>query len=133
MRHPAQPGSWLQTARTLLDGSCDAPLPLEQLAARLGVSRYHLIRAFRRAWGVTPHQYRTLRRIERAQALLANSDLTVTEICFAVGFQSPGSFSALFRRATGQAPHAWREHIRRRDQAIACAIPLCLRIMYAAA
>jgi len=132
MRHPAQPGSWLQTARTLLDGSCDVPLPLEQLAARLGVSRYHLIRAFRRAWGVTPHQYRTLRRIERAQALLANSDLTVTEICFAVGFQSPGSFSALFRRATGQAPHAWREHIRRRDQAIACAIPLCLRIMYAA-
>ena len=132
MRHPAQPGSWLDTARALLDGSSDAPLPLEQLAARLGVSRYHLIRAFRRAWGVTPHQYRTLRRIERAQVLLATGDLTVTEICFAVGFQSPGSFSALFRRATGQAPHAWREHIRRRDRAIACAIPLCLRIMYAA-
>ena len=132
MRHPAQPGSWLHTARTLLDGSCDAPLPLEQLADRLGVSRYHLIRAFRRAWGVTPHQYRTLRRIERAQALLANSELTVTEICFAVGFQSPGSFSALFRRATGHAPHAWREYIRRRNHAIACAIPLCLRIMYTA-
>jgi transcriptional regulator GlxA family with amidase domain len=133
MRHPAQPGAWLHTARTLLDGSCDGPLPLEQLAARLGVTRYHLIRAFRRAWGVTPHQYRTLRRIERAQALLATSDLTVTEICFAVGFQSPGSFSALFRRATGQAPHAWREHVRRRDRAIARAIPLCLRIMYTAA
>jgi transcriptional regulator GlxA family with amidase domain len=133
MRHPAQPDAWLHTARTLLDGSCDASLPLEQLAARLGVSRYHLIRAFRRAWGVTPHQYRTLRRIERAQAMLTTSDLTVTEICFAVGFQSPGSFSALFRRATGQAPRAWREHIRRRDRAIACAIPLCLRTMYTAA
>jgi transcriptional regulator GlxA family with amidase domain len=133
MRHSPQPGAWLHTARTLLDGSLDAPLPLEQLAARLGVSRYHLIRAFRRAWGVTPHQYRTVCRIERAKALLRTSDLTVTEICFAVGFQSPGSFSALFRRATGQAPHAWREHIRRRDRAIACAIPLCLRIMYAAA
>jgi transcriptional regulator GlxA family with amidase domain len=106
---------------------------LEQLAVRLGVSRYHLIRAFRRAWGVTPHQYRTRQRIERAKALLAASDLTVTEICFAVGFQSPGSFSALFRRAAGQPPRAYRLCARRRDHAIARAIPLCLRVMYAAA
>jgi transcriptional regulator GlxA family with amidase domain len=63
MRYPTQPGAWLDTARTLLDGSCDAPLPLRQLAARLGVSRYHLMRPFRRAWGVTPHQYRTVARI----------------------------------------------------------------------
>jgi transcriptional regulator GlxA family with amidase domain len=133
MRHPAQPDAWLQTARTLLDRSCAAPDSLEQLAARLGVSRYHLIRAFRRAWGVTPHQYRTRQRIERAKALLATSDLTVTEICFAVGFQSPGSFSALFRRAAGQSPRGYRLHTRRRDHAIARAIPLCLRVMYAAA
>lgn len=133
MRQPAQPDAWLQRARTLLDSSCAAPLSLEQLAARLGVSRYHLIRAFRRTWGVTPHQYRTRRRIERAQALLATSTLTVTEICLAVGFQSPGSFSALFHRAVGDSPRAWREHARRRQRAIARAIPLCLRVMYGSA
>jgi transcriptional regulator GlxA family with amidase domain len=66
------------------------------------------------------------------QALLTTSDLTVTEICFAVGFQSPGSFSALFRRAVGLSPRGYRLHAQQRDHAIARAIPLCLRVMYAA-
>jgi transcriptional regulator GlxA family with amidase domain len=133
MRYPAQPDTWLYTARTALESSCAASLPQELLACQLGVSRYHLIRAFRRAWGVTPHQYRTRQRIERAKALLATSDLTITETCLAVGFQSPGSFSALFRRAVGQSPRAYRAYAQRRDHAIARAIPLCLRIMYGAA
>jgi transcriptional regulator GlxA family with amidase domain len=132
MRHPAQPDAWLHTARSFLESSCVAPLPLGQLAAQLGVSRCHLIHAFRRAWGVTPHQYRTRQRIERAKALLAASDLTVTEICFAIGFHSPGSFSALFHRAVGQPPRDYRLQARKRDQVIARVIPLCLRTMYAA-
>jgi Helix-turn-helix domain len=93
MRHPAQPDPWLYTARSFLESSCIAPLPLGQLAA---------------------------------------SDLTVTEICFAIGFHSPGSFSALFRRAVGQPPRDYRLQARKRDQAIARVIPLCLRTMYAA-
>ena len=129
-QHPSLPHTWLHTARALIDGSCGAPLPLEQLARRLGVSRYHLIRAFRRAYGLTPHQYLTLRRVERAKGLLATSALTVTEICFDVGFQSPGSFSALFRRAVGQAPRAYRQVAQRRNRAVQRAIPLCYRIMY---
>lgn len=133
MRHPSPPDAWLHLARALLDDSCAEPLPLERVAGRLGVSRYHLIRAFRRAWGVTPHQYRTVRRIERAKTLLASSDLTVTEICLSVGFQSPGSFSALFRRATGRSPRSYRAYAQRRDRTIAHAIPLCLRLMYGAA
>jgi AraC-like DNA-binding protein len=133
MRHPSPPDAWLHLARALLDDSCAAPLSLERLASQLGVSRYHLIRAFRRVWGVTPHQYRTLRRIERAKTLLTSSDLTITEICFHVGFHSHGSFSALFRRCAGCSPHAYRLHARRRDYAIARAIPRCLRIMYGSA
>jgi AraC-like DNA-binding protein len=130
MRDTTQPDPWLHTARTLLDSSCAAQIPLGRLADQLGVSRYHLLHAFRRAWGVTPHQYRTLRRIERAKTLLTSSDLTVTEICFHVGFHSPGSFSALFRRFAGCSPRAYRLYARRRDYALSRAIPLCLRIMY---
>jgi AraC-like DNA-binding protein len=133
MRHPSPPDAWLYLARALLDDSCATLVPLERLASQLGVSRYHLIRAFRRAWGVTPHQYRTLRRIECAKTLLVSGELTITEICFQVGFHSPSSFSALFRRSAGCSPRAYRLSARRRDYAIARAIPLCLRVMYGSA
>lgn len=79
-------------------------------AARVaGLSSFHFLRLFRRAFGETPHAFRTRVRLERACDLLrARRDLTVTEVCLAVGFASPGSFSSLFARHLGRPPAAYQ-------------------------
>lgn len=120
----------LHRARAFIDASYHLPLDLDQIAAQAHCSRFHLIRLFRRDLDQTPHQYLTQRRIERARALLADGDLAVTEVCFAVGFRSVGSFSALFRRRVGTAPSAYRTealHARERARIAARvpAIPIC--------
>lgn len=66
------------------------------------------MREFRRAFGDTPHRYLTRRRIELAKALLETTTMSVTDVCFAVGFQSPSSFSGLFRRYAGSPPSRYR-------------------------
>ncbi len=95
----------LVLARAFIDEHYDLPLDLEQIAGQASFSRYHFLRLFRGAFDQTPHQYLTQRRIAKAKELLAASDMSVTEVCFAVGFDSLGSFSALFRRHIGHAPH----------------------------
>jgi AraC-like DNA-binding protein len=92
-----------------------------------GLSRFHFIRAFRTVAGTTPHQYLRDRRLERARELLVTTPLPITEICDAVGFQSLGSFSTLFRRATGENPAAYRAKRRRNVY-----IPACFVRMYRA-
>ncbi|HVN09248.1 MAG TPA: AraC family transcriptional regulator [Patescibacteria group bacterium] len=80
-----------------------------QAAARAAcLSPYHFHRSFLRAFGLTPHRFLTRYRLERARRLLATTDRTVTEICLECGFESPGSFSALFSRHFGQSPLAFR-------------------------
>ena len=69
------------------------------------------LRLFRSTFDQTPHQYLVQRRIERAKALLAAGDLSITEVCFAVGFQSLGSFSALFHRCAGYPPKEYRARV----------------------
>jgi AraC-like DNA-binding protein len=118
----------LRRARAFIDTSYHLPLDLGQIADQAFCSRYHVIRLFREAFAQTPHQYLTQRRIERAKVLLASSDLTITAICFAVGFQSVGSFSALFRRHVGFSPGAYRDRERRRAK---CAyVPGCFLTMF---
>jgi transcriptional regulator GlxA family with amidase domain len=85
------------------------PLTLGDLASLVGMSKFHLVRAFRRAYGETPIRYLTRRRIERAQDLLRHANLSVTEICMAVGFASLGSFSSRFRELVGESPSAYRD------------------------
>ena len=92
-----------------------------------GQSSFHFIRAFRAATGHTPHQYVRSRRIARAQELLVTTPLPVTEICEAVGFQSLGSFSAIFRRLSGESPTEYRAKRRRSPY-----IPTCFIRMYRA-
>ena len=75
--------------------------------------RYVLLRLFKQAFGRTPHQFLTHRRIERAKHLLARTERPVTEICLDVGFESLGSFSHLFRRETGASPTAYRRQAPR--------------------
>jgi AraC-like DNA-binding protein len=84
------------------------PVCLSELAALAGMSKFHLVRSFRAAYGETPIRYLNRRRIERAQDLLRHANLTVTEICMAVGFASLGSFSSKFTELVGESPVAYR-------------------------
>ena len=98
----------LERARALIDAQFQEPLDLDELARVAHFSRYYFLRAFRRAFHATPHEYLTRKRIERAKELLAASELTVTEICFEVGFESLGSFSTLFHKIVGWSPSIYR-------------------------
>jgi len=78
------------------------------MAAAAGLSRAHFSREFRRAFGDSPHAYLLTRRLERAAALLRNTDRSVADICLSVGLQSIGSFTTSFTRAFGRSPSAYR-------------------------
>jgi AraC-like DNA-binding protein len=96
-------------ARRYIDECYDLPLDLADISKQACLSRYHFLRLFRAAFETTPHQYLMRRRIEKAKELLRSGTSSVTEVCFEVGFQSLGSFSALFRRCVGDAPVTYRE------------------------
>ncbi|WP_433203890.1 helix-turn-helix transcriptional regulator [Dactylosporangium sp. CS-047395] len=108
MTVPADLLPHLRRARDHLDRHYPEPLDLDGVAAVAGVSKYHFIRCFEGAYGETPMRYLTRRRIERAQDLLRSANLTVTEVCMAVGFTSLGSFSAKFTRLVGESPAVYR-------------------------
>jgi AraC-like DNA-binding protein len=82
---------------------------VREVARRVAISPFHFIRLFESVFGVTPHQFRTRARIERAKELLASGARTVTDVCMEVGFSSVGSFSSLFARRVGATPSAYRE------------------------
>jgi AraC-like DNA-binding protein len=103
----------LMRARRFIDECYDLPLDLAQIAHQASFSRYHFLRLFRTTFNQTPHQYLVERRMERAKALLVRGELSVTEVCFAVGFQSVGSFSTLFRRYAGYPPKYYRARMFR--------------------
>ena len=92
-----------------MDRNFSDPLDLEMLAEVAGVSKYHFARTFEAAYGETPIRYLTRRRIERAQDLLRSANLTVTEVCMAVGFSSLGSFSSRFSQLVGESPATYRD------------------------
>ena len=98
----------LRRARDLIDLRYAEPLDLDALAREAGYSKFHFARAFAAAYGETPRAYLTRRRLERAKTLLRSANLTVTEVCFAVGFESLGSFSSLFRRVVGETPSGYQ-------------------------
>ena len=106
MTGPAVPAVFhIRRARDLIDRHFAEPLDLDAMARTAGFSRYHFARGFKAAYGETPGQYLTRRRLERAQDLLRSADLTVTEICHLVGFSSLGSFSARFTELVGGLAH----------------------------
>jgi AraC-like DNA-binding protein len=90
-----------------LHASAGARIGLAEIAREACLSPYHLHRAFTRAFGQTPSQYRTGLRLSRARRLLETAQLSVTEVCGAVGFESAASFSSLFRRVYGEPPSAF--------------------------
>jgi AraC-like DNA-binding protein len=98
----------LLRAKDLADARYVEPLAVADLARSAGLSPAHFSREFRRAFGESPHQYLLTRRLERAAALLRDTDRSVMEICLAVGLSSVGSFTTSFRRMYGTTPLAYR-------------------------
>jgi AraC-like DNA-binding protein len=98
----------LRRVRDRIDRDYAEPFDLPALARMAHMSEGHFSRRFRAAFGETPHGYLMTRRIERAMALLRRDDLSVTEVCFAVGFSSLGSFSTRFTQLVGVTPSAYR-------------------------
>lgn len=98
----------LRRVRDRIDREHARPLDVEALARGVNMSAGHLSRQFRRAYGESPYSYLMTRRIERAMALLRRGDLTVTEVCFAVGCASLGTFSTRFTELVGMPPSTYR-------------------------
>jgi AraC-like DNA-binding protein len=105
----APPARHLLRAKDLADARYAERIGVDQMAAAAGLSRAYFSREFRRAFGESPHSYLLTRRLERAAALLRNTDRSVAEICFDVGLTSVGSFTTSFKRNFGKAPAAYRE------------------------
>src|SRR5881227_2172532 len=102
------PARHLLRAKDLADARYAQPLDVDDMAGAAGLSRAHFSREFRRTFGESPHGYLLTRRLERAAALLRNTDRSVAEICFSVGLQSVGSFTSSFTRTYGVAPNTYR-------------------------
>ncbi|MGI8776620.1 MAG: helix-turn-helix domain-containing protein [Acidimicrobiales bacterium] len=122
------PTRHLLRAKDLADARYFEPLTVADLARAAGLSPAHFSREFQRTFDEAPHQYLLTRRLERAAVLLRNTDRTVTDICFAVGLTSVGSFVTSFRRVHRVTPVAYRStfpsarrHIR---------IPACVALAY---
>ena len=112
----------LRRVRDRMDREYDQPLDVEALARDAHMSAGHFSRQFRQAYGESPYSYLMTRRIERAMALLRRGDLSVTEVCFAVGCTSLGTFSTRFTELVGMPPSAYR-----REQAGATlGMPACV-------
>jgi transcriptional regulator GlxA family with amidase domain len=103
----------LLRAKDWMDAASNEQWPVQRLARVSGVSEAHFARSFKDAFGAPPHRYLLTRRIERATALLRDTDLAITEIAFQTGWDSLGSFGRTFRDITGESPSA----LRAREQA----------------
>lgn len=112
----------LRRARDLMDRCYADPLDVPTMAQAALMSPAHFSRQFRAAYGETPYGYLMTRRIERAMALLRRGDLSVTDVCMAVGCTSLGSFSTRFTELVGETPSAYRA----RDHAAVAAVPACI-------
>ena len=104
------------TAKLYIDGNFPEPIDLDRLSREACLSRFHFHRLFTRIYRLTPHQYLTRKRIEQARKCLAGNELTITQICNEVGFESIGSFSTLFKKEIGHAPTSYRNQAWQRQQ-----------------
>jgi AraC-like DNA-binding protein len=122
------PARHLLRARDLADSRYAEPLEVEDLARAAGLSKAHFSREFRRVFGESPYVYLLTRRLERAAALLRNTDHSVAEICLEVGLQGIGSFTTSFKRMYGMTPSEYRQA---HPPAAAARLPACVVRAYA--
>jgi AraC-like DNA-binding protein len=119
----------LLRAKDMVDARYREPLVVPALARAARLSPAHFSRAFRRAFGDSPHQYLLMRRMERAATLLCTTDRAIADICHAVGLKSLGSFTTSFTRTYGMSPAAYRTaHPPAAQRAL---IPPCVLLAYA--
>lgn len=112
----------VRRGRDLIDRNYAQPLDVPAIAASVHMSAGHFSRCFRTAFGETPYSYLMTRRLERAMALLRRGDLSVTDVCFEVGWSSLGSFSSRFTEVVGESPSAYMA----RDHHQLAGLPSCL-------
>ncbi|GGY85014.1 transcriptional regulator [Streptomyces nitrosporeus] len=112
----------MRRARDTMDRDYAEPLDVPALASAALMSAGHFSRSFRAAYGETPYSYLMTRRIERAKALLRRGDMSVTDVCMAVGCTSLGSFSSRFTELVGESPSAYRARVH--DEGTA--VPACV-------
>jgi transcriptional regulator GlxA family with amidase domain len=133
-RTPSPPGSASQDpalirrllrAKDRMDAASHEAWPVQRLAEVSGVSEAHFARSFKQAFGVPPHRYLLTRRIERATALLRDTEQPITEIAFQTGWESLGTFGRTFRDITGESPSAVRERARAAARELA-RVPHCI-------
>ncbi|MGA5131994.1 helix-turn-helix domain-containing protein [Streptomyces olivoreticuli] len=111
-------------ARDAMDRAYAQPLDVAALARIAHVSEAHFARTFRATFGETPHRYLQRRRVERAMFLLRETERSVTDICFQVGFGSPGTFSRTFRDIVGRSPRTYRK------EAVSAGVPTCFAMAW---
>jgi transcriptional regulator GlxA family with amidase domain len=115
----------LLRAKDRMDAAPDEDWPVRRLASVSHVSEAHFARSFKAAFGVPPHRYLLTRRIERAVAMLRDSNLSITEIAFQTGWRSLGTFGRIFRDITGEKPSAVRVRAREAARELG-SVPACI-------
>jgi transcriptional regulator GlxA family with amidase domain len=115
----------LLRAKDRMDAASHEDWPVQRLARVSGVSEAHFARSFKQAFGVPPHRYLLTRRIERATALLRDTELSITEIAFQTGWESLGTFGRTFRDVTGESPGAIRSRARAKAHELR-RVPACI-------
>ncbi len=105
----------IHSARDFMEAGLSGPLTIQEIASAAAFSPFHFLRIFKQVFGETPHQYLTRRRLESAKSLLKNTEISITDVCLTIGFESLGSFSWMFRRHVGVSPEAYRNHVRKLD------------------
>lgn len=125
---PQQPPRLLRRllrAKDRMDAASHEPWPIHRLAEVSGVSAAHFARSFKAAFGVPPHRYLLSRRIERATALLRDSELAITDIALHVGWESLGTFGRTFRAITGKSPSEFRVQAKAALNDLTRQMPAC--------
>ena len=125
----AHPARHLLRAKDLVDARYREPLEVGDLARAARLSPAHFSREFRRVFGESPHQYLHMRRLERAAALLRNTDRSVADICLTVGLRSVGSFTTSFGRTFGMTPTEYRAAHPPAAQRVR--VPTCVQLAWA--
>jgi AraC family transcriptional regulator len=99
----------LNRGRDFIRAGFENALNLQDMAAAASLSPFHFLRVFKSAFGISPHQFLSACRMERAKFLLERTDMPVTDVCLAIGFESLGTFSSSFRRHNGVSPREWKK------------------------